>query len=193
TENPMPASSLRTELLKWVVATLLAAMLVGAAAMVYWLPVHGYSVACEKSEQISCKLERETSDGLLTSQVALGTTAIATVEVKARRRGPSRVFLYLNSNSQSVFAAEFEDGAAVAQAEAAAAELNRVFSSATPAAARVEARPPSYLKWLTWGGIGFLGMFVLVIYRELFSPERRRNNSSKPTPFRGAAYLKREP
>ena len=178
----MPVSSLRTELLKWVVAALLAATLVGVAAMAYWLPVQGYSVTCKKSELISCELERETSSGFQTWQVALGAKAIATVKVKPRRRGSSRVLLYLNSSSQAVFAAEFEGGAAVAQAEAAAAELNRVFSSATPASGRVVARPPSYFTWLVWGGISFLVLFVLVIYRELFSPERRLQKSFKPNP-----------
>ena len=92
---------------------------------------------------------------------------------RSRRRGSARVFLHLISGSQAVFAAEFEGGAAVVQAEEAAAELNRVFSSATPASVRVVASPPSYFRWLTWGGIGFLGMLVLVIYRALFGPERR--------------------
>lgn len=183
----MPDASLRTEILKWVVTTLLAGMLLGAVAMVYRLPVQGYSVTCEKSEQISCQLERDTSEGLQTLQVALGTQAIATVEVKPRRRGPSRVFLYLNSSSQAVFAAEFEGGAAVDQANAAAAELNRLFFAASSGSARVVARPPSYLAWLAWGGVGLLGMFVLVIYRELFSPTSRINNSSKPAVHRGAA------
>ena len=182
----MPISSPRTEFLKWLVATLLAAMLIGAAAMVYWLPVQGYGVACEKSEQIFCQLERDTSQGLRSSQVALGTTAIATVEVKPRRRGSSRVLLYLKSSSQAVFAAEFEAAAAVAQAEAAAAELNRVFSSVTPASVRVVVRPPPYLKWLAWGGVCFLGIFVLVIYRELFSVARRPDDSSQPPPLHGA-------
>ena len=41
--------------------------------------------------------------------------------------------------------------------------------------ARVEARPPAYLAWLTWGGIGLLGLFVLIIYRALCRPEPRSN------------------
>ena len=174
----MPTSSLRTELLKWVVAVLLAALLVGAAAMAYWLPVQGYSVICEKSTLISCVLERETFSNQRTWQVAFGTQAIATVKIQPRRRGATRVFLYLSSNSQTIFAAEFEDGAAVAQAEAAAAELNRVFSSAEPASVRVVARPPAYFTWLIWGGIAFFGMFVLVIYRALFNPKHRPDDAS---------------
>ncbi len=172
----MIVSSLRTELLKWVVAVLLAAMLLGAAAMAYWLPVKGYSVTCEKSAQISCEVQRETSNDHQTWQVALGTKAVATIKIQPRRRGSARVFLYLSSNSQTVFAAEFEDGAAAAQAEAAAAELNRVFSSVAPASVRVVARPPAYFTWLTWVGIGFLGILVLAIYRRLFRSAPRPND-----------------
>lgn len=180
TEPTMPVSSLRTELLKWVVAALLAALLMGAAAMAYWLPVQGYSITCAKAVLISCELQRDTWSNQRTWQVALGSEAIATVKVQPRRRGTARVFLYLNSSSQAVFAAEFEDDAAVAQAEAAAAaaELNRVFSSAVPASVRVVAHPPAYFTWLIWGGITFLGMLVLVIYRALFNPKRRPDDAS---------------
>lgn len=174
-KNPTPTASPRTTFLKWVLAVLLAALMVGAVAMAYCLPVQGYVVACEKSGQISCRLQRETFSEQATWQVAFGIEAIATVKVQPRRRGADRVFLYLSSGSQSVFAAEFEDAAALAQAEAAAAALNHVFSSATPASARVEARPPAYLAWLTWGGIGLLGLFVLIIYRALFRPKPRSN------------------
>ena len=168
----MTNSSSRTEILKWVVAALLAAMLVGAAALAYWLPVNGYTVTCEKTEIVSCELQRETSSVSQTSQVSLGANASAKVKLQPRRRGASRVFLYVNSGSQSFFAAEFEDSAAVAHAEAAAAQLNRVFSSATPASATIVVRPPAYFTWMIWGGLGFLALLVLAIYRELFKPER---------------------
>ena len=105
----MITASLRTGLLKWIVAVLLAAMVLGAAAMAYWLPVQGY-------------------------------------------------------------AAEFEGGSALAEADAAAAQLNRVFSSEIPASVHVVAHPPGYFRWLIWAGIGLLVVFVLVIYRELFKP-----------------------
>ena len=180
----MPISPLRTELLKWVVAALLAAMLIGATAMVYWLPVYGYDVACEKSEQIACTLEREMSSGREIRKVALGTEVIAKVNVEPRRRGASRVLLYLNSSSPAVFAAEFEGGSAVAEAEAAAAELNRAFTAAAPASARIEARTPSYLRWLAWGGICLLATLVMVIFRELFRTDRRPADSPTPTPHR---------
>ena len=172
----------RTQLLKWFVTVLLAAMLVGATAMVYWLPVYSYVVACEKSEQVACTLERETSNGREIRKIALGTEVVATVNVQPRRRGASRVFLYLNSSSPAVFAAEFEGGSAVAEAETAAATLNSAFNSTNPVSARVEARAPSYLRWLAWGGICLLAMLVLVIFRELFRTERRSEDSPVPTP-----------
>ena len=178
----MPISPLRTELLKWFVTALLAAMLVGATAMVYWLPVYGYDVACEKSEQIACTLERQTSNGREIRKIALGTEVVAKVNVEPRRRGASRVLLYLNSSSPAVFAAEFEGGSAVAEADAAAVVLNRAFTSATPASARVEASTPSYLRWLAWGGICLLAMLVLAIYRELFRTDHRPADSPTPEP-----------
>lgn len=169
----MATTSLRTHFGKWLVFAMCVAMLLGAAAVAYRLPVEGYSVACEKSALISCELVQDTFGGLKTSQFSLGTKAIATVKVVPRRRGAARVFLYLNSGSQAVFAAEFETGAAEAQAEAAATELNRVFFSATQAHAHVVTRPPSYLPWLMWGAVGFFGLLALVVYQALFMPKER--------------------
>jgi hypothetical protein len=183
----MLASSLPKEPLKWAVAILLGVMLLGGMGVVYWVPVHGYSVSCEKARQISCAIEQETSSGLHRWDVQLGTKVLAAFRVEPRRRGSPRVLLYLDSSTQTIFAAEFEGGAAVANAQAAAVQLNQVFLSSNPASVRVEARPPSYLRWLAWGGLGFFSLLVFIIYRELFKPERRPNNSSKPTPLRGGA------
>ncbi|MGB4812544.1 MAG: hypothetical protein WBP13_08720 [Methylophilaceae bacterium] len=178
TKDTIIVTSPRTEFFKWVVAVLLAAMLVGAATMAYWFTVYGYSVTCHKSDLISCEVQRETFSDRHTWQVALGTQAVATVKIQPRRRGSARVLLFLNSGPQNFFAAEFEGGAAVAQAEAAAAQLNHVFFSSVPASVRVVARPPAYFTWLIWGGIGFLGMFVLVICRALSSQKGWSNNLS---------------
>lgn len=175
------------EFLKWVVAALLAAMLVDVVVVAYRIPVKRYIVTCEKSQMISCELQRETSADHQTWQGTLGPHAVARVKIQPVRRGAARVLLDLDSGSQAFFAAEFEGGAAGAHAEAAASELNHVFSSAVPASVRVVARPPTYLAWMMWGGIGFLGMIVLVIYRELFRPRLRSDNSSKLQPSRGAA------
>ncbi len=179
TKPPMIFSSQLTEFLKWVVVVLLAAMLVGVTGMAYWVPVQGYIVTCEQSGLISCEIERRLYTNKQSWQVALGTKANATVKIQPMRRGLSRVFLYLSSSSQSVFAAEFEGGGGVAQANAAAAKLNRIFSSDVPMSASVEARPPAYFKWLIWGGISFFGILVLTIYRELLHPRFRPNNSPK--------------
>lgn len=92
------------------------------------------------------------------------------------RRSSDRVSLYLNTESQAIFAAQFETNSAVVDAQAAAAQLNRVFSTSGPTSTRIETRPPAYLGWITWGGLGLLALFVLVIYRELFKPELRPNN-----------------
>lgn len=180
----MTLGAIRTKPLKWVVAALLTAMFVGAAAMTYWLPASGYIVTCKKSDSINCELQREASRARPASQIALGTYAVATIKIQPRRRGPSRVFLYLSTRSQAIFAAEFEGSAAVARAEAAAAELNRVFASDSPFSARIVVRAPAYLTWLTWGGVGLLGLFVLAICRELFSARPRPGKPDKSTPPR---------
>lgn len=167
----MKASPSRSGFLKCGVAVLLAVMLAGVSAIAYWLPVKRYVVACSKLQIISCELQRDTFSERRTWQVALGNHAIATVKIQPVRRGSSRVFLYLNSDSENFFAAEFEGGAAVAQAQAAAAELNHFFSSASATSVRIVASPPAYLTWMLWGGIGFLCMLILAIYRELFKVE----------------------
>lgn len=181
------SSSLRLQLLKWSVAILLAAMVLGGAALIQFGGVRGYLISCSKTQKILCVLQQDTSSGLQSWQVPLGASATATVNVKTYRRSRPRVFLYLDTSAQSVFAAEFEGGDEVARAQAAAARLNQVFSSASPASVHLEVRPASYMRPLIWGGFGFFVLMALVVCRELFKPECRSNNSSKPTPFRGTA------
>lgn len=101
---------------------------------------------------------------------------MAIVRAEPMRRSFDRVSLYLNTESQAIFAAQFETNSAVVDAQAAAAQLNCVFSTSGPASTRIETRPPAYLGWITWGGLDLLALFVLVIYRELFKPELRPNN-----------------
>ncbi len=171
----MNSSASRSELLKWVAAALLAAMLVGVTAIAYWLPVKRYVVTCRHSQTISCRLQRDTSSEHQSWNIELGSNPMATVKIQTVRRGSARVFLYLTSNSANYFAAEFEGGSARANAETAAAALNGYFSSAHSTSVRVVASPPEYLTWLLWGGIGFLVALVLVIYREMFTRKHRPN------------------
>lgn len=171
----MNTSTFRSKLLKWGVAVLLAAMLVAVSAIAYWLPVKRYVVTCTKSQVIFCEFQRETSSEKRIWQVELDKSVIAAVRIQPVRRGSARVFLYLGSNSENIFAAEFEGDEAVAKAKAAAEELNHVFISEASVSARIVASTPAYLTWMLWGGIGFLAMFVLVIYRELFNWKRRAN------------------
>lgn len=166
-----------------LVAALLGVMLLGGAAMLLRAPARGYVVTCTKSPQISCMIERETSDGTHSWQVPLGSDAAAVVRVEPRRRGGSRVFLYLSSGSREVFAAEFEGGTAVADAYAAATKLNGVFVSGSMVTARVEVRPPAYLRWLAWGGLGVMALLVVVIYRELFRRAAVRSSSDRAAGF----------
>lgn len=92
----------------------------------------------------------------------------------------------IHLGDQSIFAAELEGGDAEPQAHAAAARLNQVFSSITAASARIEVRPPSSMRPLIWGGFGFFVLLVLVIYRELFKPGTRHDDSSRPAPLGGS-------
>jgi hypothetical protein len=151
-------------------------MLLGGAAMLVRAPVQGYAVTCTRAPQIHCTIERETSRGMQRSLVPLGADAAAVVRVEERRRGGSRVFLYLTSASREVFAAEFEGDDAIDDAQAAATTLNRVFAASGTATERIEARPPAYLRWLAWGALGVMALLVLAIYRELV----RRKGTSTP-------------
>lgn len=153
-------------------------MVAGGAALIHLGPIRGYVIACDKTQVITCVLQRDTAQGAKSWQVSLGADAAATVHVKPSRRGPSRVFLYLNSGAQSVFAAEFEDSDAVAQAQRAADRLNQVFSSPTPVSLRLELGPPPHMGALLWGGFGFFMLLVLVILRKLFQVEVQPNGRS---------------
>jgi hypothetical protein len=161
-------SPLPTRVSKPLVAVLLALMLLGGAVMLYRGPVRSYGVTCTKGQEVHCLLERATSGGMQTSQARLGSDAAAVVRVEPRRRGGSRVFLYLRSGSRETFAAEFEGGTAIDDAQAAATKLNRAFAADGAATATVEARPPAYLRWLAWGALGVMALLVLAVYRELF-------------------------
>ena len=169
---------MRLQILQWSVAGLLVLMVVGGAALIHWGPVRGYVIACDKTQAITCELQRDTAQGVKSWQVSLGADAAATVHVKHSRRGPSRIFLYLKSGAQSVFAAEFEGSDAVAQAQSAADRLNQVFASPTPVSLRLELGPPPHMWALLWGGFGFLVLLVLVTLRKLFQVEARPNERS---------------
>ena len=166
---------MRLQILKWSVAGLLVLMVAGGAALIYFGPTRGYVIDCDKAQVITCVLQRDTSQGIKSWQVSLEADATATVHVKTSRRSASRVFLYLSSGAQSVFAAEFEDSDAVAQAHMAADRLNQVFSSPTLASLRLEVGPPSHMWILLWGGFGFFVLLVLVVFRALFQSEQRPN------------------
>lgn len=62
------------QILKWAVALLLGATLLGCVALV-WVPVHRFAVTCQKVQRISCIIEQESSSGLKTWQIPLGDNA----------------------------------------------------------------------------------------------------------------------
>ena len=102
--------------------------------------MRGYSVECRKDVQITCAIERETSSATTAHRFTLGSDPKAVVRER-RSQGPDRILLYLVSVGE-VFAAEFEGGSALSEAEAAAARLNGVFAATQPSEARVDVAPP---------------------------------------------------
>ena len=150
-----------------VVPYLVLTLLLGlGGVMLYKVPVHRYVVACERTTRASCVLEQTGASGALRTYVPLDPGASATVRVMPQRRGDARILLYLATPARAVFAAEFEGGDAADAATQAAEQLNRVLRAATPGKARVEAVPPPLLRWLSWGGLGFMGLLILAGYRE---------------------------
>lgn len=156
-----------------------AALLLLAAAVLYWGPVRGYVVSCERTVQVVCSLERTEASGPTRTLVPLGTDASAVVRVQKLRRG-SRVLLYLEAPPQSVFAAEFEDGDAQATATAAAAQLNRVLHGSTPGPVRIEVTPPPLYRWLSWAVISFMGLLLLAAYRQARSRPAEQGTNRPP-------------
>lgn len=118
--------------MKYIIPLLLGPLLVAAFAVAYGGPVRGYSVECRKDVQIICAIERETSSATTAHRFMLGSDPKAVVRVKDVRKGPDRILLYLVSSVGEVFAAEFEGGSALSEAEAAAARLNGVFAATQP-------------------------------------------------------------
>ena len=153
--------------MKYIVPLLLGPLLVAAFAVAYWGPVRGYSVECRKDVQITCAIERETSSATTAHRFTLGSDPKAVVRVKDVRKGPDRILLYLVSSVGEVFAAEFEGGSALSEAEAAAARLNGVFAATQPSEARVDVSLPAYLRWMLWGAVAFLALLVLAAHRAM--------------------------
>ena len=111
------SSALRLQLLTWSIASLLLAVVPGAAALIQFGVVREYEVRCEKFQQTSCLLQQDPSGGPESWQVPLGASTTAEVQVKTYRRSGPRVLLHLKPAAQSVFAAEFEGGDEVANAK----------------------------------------------------------------------------
>lgn len=153
--------------MKYIIPLLLGPLLVAAFAVACWGPVRGYRVECRKDVQIICVIERETSLANTAHRFTLGNDPKAVVRLQDVRKGPDRVLLYLVSSVGDVFAAEFEGGSALSEAEAAAARLNGVFAATQPGEARVEVAPSAYLRWMLWGAVAFLALLVLAAHRAM--------------------------
>lgn len=146
---------------------MLLALLLGIGALVlYRMPVRRYAVTCERTTRLACVLEQVRSSDTRRTSVTLGTNASAVVRIVPGRRGTVRVFLYLETPSNAVFAAEFEGGDAGENATAAATRLNQVLRSAAPAVAHVEAVPPPLYRRMAWSTLGVMGLLTLAAHRE---------------------------
>jgi hypothetical protein len=145
----------------------LAILLGLGAVMLYRAPIQRYVVACERTTHVACVLEQARATRTQRWHRSLGANASAVVRVVQPRRGTARVFLYIESAAGAMFAAEFEGNDADTDAEAAAAQLNRVLEGTTPGVARVEAAPPPLYRRFAWGALGVMGMLVLAGYRDV--------------------------
>jgi hypothetical protein len=167
--------------LKTVVFVVLAALSVLGAATLYWAPVRGYAVTCERTTDLTCVLEQERASGTRRTVVPLPHGAAAVVRIVARRRGASRVMLALETPEQSVFAAEFEGADADSAAYVAAAKLNTMLRGRTaPARVRITVAPPAVYKVAAWSGLGVMVLIILVGVRDT-----RRRGSVGPHSFHG--------
>lgn len=154
---------LDAKLVPYFVLTLLLGL---GIVMLYQVPVRRYTVACERTAQATCILERSRAGRAYRTSVPLDSGASAVVRLMPQRRGSARVLLYLETPVRSVFAAEFEGADAASAAAGAAAQLNEVLQGTTRTAARIEAVPPPLLRWLSWGALGVMGLLILAGYRE---------------------------
>lgn len=153
--------------MKTAVFAVLAVLWVLGAAMLYWAPVRGYAVACERTTDLACVLERTGASGTRRTLVPLPGGAVAVVRILVQRRGASRVLLELQTPDQAIFAAEFEGADAGSAAEAAAAQLNTVLRApVAPARARITAAPPPIYRIAAWSGLGVMGLIILAGVRE---------------------------
>jgi hypothetical protein len=163
-------------------------LMAAGAALLHWGPVTHYAVECQRSSGTACVIERSKATGTAERwNVDLGPDANATVRVIPRRRSGPSVYLYLHSNGNEIFAAQFEGSDAARDAEAAASRLNQVFSSNLSATARIEARPPAYFRWLSWGGLGVMALLIAALCRAVYFPKRQPDNLAKPTPLDSTA------
>jgi len=168
--------------LEKLIPPILAVLMAAGAALLHWGPVTHYAVECQRTSVVSCTIERSKSAGATERwNLTLGPDANATVRVIPRRRSDPSVYLYLRSNGEDIFAAQFEGSNAASEAEAAASRLNQVFGSTFPATARIEARPPAYFRWVSWGGLGVMALLSITLCRKVYFPKKRPDSSPAHT------------
>ena len=81
-----------------------------------------------------------------------------------------RVLLYLDGRPQARFAAEFEGGDAVGDANRAARRLNAFFRHPDSQAVRVDARMPRLNGILSWLALAVMTLLVFVAVRAILRP-----------------------
>lgn len=163
TDRPELVLKFNAKLVPVLVLTLLLA---AGVAILYRMPVQRYVVTCERTGRAACILEQSSGGRTSRTTVPVEAGTSAVVRYLSQRRGDPRVLLYLSSPARSDFAAEFEGGDAGENATRAAERLNAVLRGGTSATARIEAVPPPYLRWLSWGGLGVMALLTLALYRD---------------------------
>ena len=159
-------------LAKLVLITALLLMVAGSVTMLLRGPAMEYTVTCTRAPSAQCILARRGRLAASAGATIVPLTSVdaASVRYLSPRRGQMRVLLYLDGRPQARFAAEFEGGDAVEDANRAARRLNAFFRHPDSQAVRVDARPPRLNGILSWLAFAVMTLLVFVAVRAILRP-----------------------
>ena len=159
-------------LAKLVLIAALLLMVAGSVTRLLRGPVTEYTVTCTRAPSAQCILARRgrLAASADTSILPLSSVDAASVRYLSPRRGQMRVLLYLDGRPHARFAAEFEGGDAVDDADGATRRLNAFFRHPDSQAVRVDARAPRLIGILSWLALAVMILLVLVAVRALLRP-----------------------
>lgn len=159
-------------LAKLVLVAALLLMVAGSVTMLLRAPVTEYTVTCTRAPSAQCTLARggQLAASARATIVPLTSVDAASVRYLSPRRGQTRVLLYLDGRPLARFAAEFEGGDAVDDADSAARRLNAFFRHPDSQAVRIDARAPRLIRILSWLGVAVMTLLVFVAVRAILRP-----------------------